>query len=143
MTVEQFFARWAAPQRFYMQLFGIFAGLAVFLAAVGIYGVMSFSVSRRTHEIGVRMALGAGRGDVLRLVIVRGLKITVIGVAIGIAASVALTRLIAQFLYGVKPTDPLTFVAVALLLTVVALAASYIPARRATKIDPMVALRHE
>jgi putative ABC transport system permease protein len=96
MTMEQRLAEWLTPQRFYMRLFGIFAGLALLLAVVGIYGVMSYSVSRRTHEIGVRLALGAERVDILKLVVRQGLKLTLIGVAIGIAASLALTRLIAQ-----------------------------------------------
>jgi ABC-type antimicrobial peptide transport system permease subunit len=143
MTMEQQMAEFVAPQRFWMRLFGIFGGLAVFLAVVGIYGVMSYSVTRRTHEIGVRMAMGAERRDVLKLILGHGLKLALIGVAIGIAGSFALTRLIAGFLYDVKPTDPLTFTAVGLVLTAVALAASYLPARRATKIEPMSALRHE
>jgi ABC-type antimicrobial peptide transport system permease subunit len=126
-----------------MQLFGIFAALAVILAVVGIYGVMSYSVSRRTHEIGLRLALGAERGDVLKLVLRQGLKLSLIGVAIGIAGALAMTRLVSGFLYGVKASDPLTFVAVSLLLILVALAASYIPARRATTVDPMAALRYE
>jgi len=143
MSMEQAFSEYVAPQRFWMRLFGIFAALAVFLAVVGIYGVMSYSVSRRTHEIGVRMANGAQSRDVLKLVVGHGLRLTLIGVAIGVAGSFALTRLIARFLYEVKPTDPLTFAAVSIVLTAVALAASYIPARRASKLDPMAALRHE
>jgi putative ABC transport system permease protein len=142
-SVEQDLSDSLATQRFWMRLFGIFAGLAVILAAVGIYGVMSYVVSRRTHEIGVRMAMGAKRGDVLKLVVGQGLKLTLIGVAIGIAGGLAMTRLVRSFLYEVKPTDPLTFAAVSLVLAAVALAACYIPARRATKVDPMVALRHE
>jgi putative ABC transport system permease protein len=142
-SMEQRLSDVLAPQRFWMRLFGIFAGLAVILAAIGIYGVMSYSVSQRTHEFGIRMALGAHRRDVLRLVMKRGLVLALIGVAIGIGGALALTRLISGFLYGVTATDPLTFAAVALLLTAVALAASYIPARRATKVDPLVALRHE
>jgi predicted permease len=143
MTMDQMVSEFVAPQRFWMRLFGIFAGLAVFLAVVGIYGVMSYSVSRRTHEIGVRMAMGAQRRDVLKLILGHGLKLALIGVVIGVAGSFALTRLIEGFLYDVKPTDPVTFIAVSLVLTAVALAASYIPARRATQIDPMAALRHE
>ena len=143
MSMEQVLSEWLAPQRFAMRLFGIFAGLAVILAVVGIYGVMSYSVSMRTHEIGVRLALGAERRDVLKLVLGQGLKLAVIGVAIGIAGAFALTRLVAGFLYGVTATDPATFAGVSLLLIVVALAASYVPAWRATRVDPIVALRHE
>ncbi|HSB17665.1 MAG TPA: ABC transporter permease [Bryobacteraceae bacterium] len=142
-SMEQTLSEWLAPQRFAMQLFGIFAALAVILAVVGIYGVMSYSVSRRTHEIGLRLALGAERDDVLKLVLRRGLKLSLIGVAIGIAGALAMTRLVSGFLYGVKASDPLTFAAVSLLLILVALAASYIPARRATTVDPMAALRYE
>jgi putative ABC transport system permease protein len=129
--------------RFYMQLLGIFAGVAVLLAAVGIYGVMSYSVNARTHEIGIRMALGAQPFDVLGMVSKLGLKLTIIGVALGAGLALGLTRLISTFLYGVKPSDPLTYAAVALALTAVAFFACYIPARRATKVDPMVALRYE
>jgi putative ABC transport system permease protein len=129
--------------RFEMRLFGIFGGLALVLAAVGIYGVMSYLVTQRTHEIGLRVALGARRSDVLGMVLGRGIKTTLIGLAAGIAASLALTRLIARFLYGVKNTDPLTYAIVALILIAVALLACYVPAHRAAKVDPMVALRHE
>lgn len=128
---------------FYMQLLGIFAGVAVLLAAVGIYGVMSYSVNERTHEIGIRMALGAHRADVLGLVAKLGLKLTGIGVAIGVGLALGLTRLISSFLFGVKPSDPITYAAVALGLAGIALLACYIPARRAAKVDPMVALRYE
>jgi len=142
-SMEQGLADSASFPRFQMTLFGIFGGLALVLAAVGIYGVMSYVVAQRTHEIGLRVALGARRVDVLRMVIGRGVKMTVIGLAAGIAASLALTRLIARFLFGVKNTDPVTYSIVALVLAAVALIACYVPARRATRVDPMVALRHE
>jgi len=132
-----------ASQRFSMILMAIFAGLALIMASVGIYGVVSYVTSQRTHEMGIRMALGAERSDVLKMVVGQGLKLALMGVAIGIAGSLALTRFLASLLYGVKPTDPLTFTAVSLVLIAVALLACYIPARRASKIDPMVALRYE
>ena len=143
MPLERMISSFVAPQRFWMRLFTIFGGLALVLAVVGIYGVMSYSVSRRTHEIGIRMANGAQQRDILKLVLSHGLKLALIGVMIGIVGSLALTRLIKGYLYEVKPTDPLTFLIVGLVLIAVALAASYIPARRATKVDPMVALRYE
>jgi putative ABC transport system permease protein len=129
--------------RFYMQLLGIFAGIAVSLAALGIYGVMSYTVSERTHEIGIRVALGAHPADVLGLIGRLWLKLTCTGVAIGVGLAVGAARLISTFLFGVKPTDPLTYAAVALALAGVALLACYIPARRAIKVDPIVALRYE
>jgi len=143
MTMDAVMAASLGDSRFFMQLFGIFAGVAVLLAAVGIYGVMSYSVSERTHEIGIRMALGAHRGDVLGLIAKLWLKLTLIGVAIGIALATGVTRLISSFLFGVKPTDPLTYAAVAVGLAAIALLACYIPARRAMKVDPLVALRYE
>jgi putative ABC transport system permease protein len=143
MTMEDVLTESVGVSRFYMQLLGIFAGVAVLLAAVGIYGVMSYSVSERTHEIGIRMALGAHRSDVLGLIGKLWLKLTFIGVAIGIALALGVARLISSFLFGVKPTDPLTYAVVAVGLAAVALLACYIPARRAIKVDPLVALRYE
>ncbi|MHB8542292.1 MAG: ABC transporter permease [Candidatus Acidiferrales bacterium] len=132
-----------AARRFSMILLGIFAAIALLLSCVGIYGVISYLVGQRTHEIGVRMALGAQRSDVLRLILGQGAKMALIGVAIGIAAGLALTRLMSKMLFGVSAHDPLTFGGVAILLIVVALAACYIPARRAMRTDPMIALRYE
>jgi putative ABC transport system permease protein len=143
MTMEDVVAESVGDQRFYMRLLGIFAGMALLLAAIGIYGVMSYFVSERTREIGIRVALGAGRSDVLGLVGTLGLKLAVLGVFIGLGLAYGLTRFIASFLYGVKAADPLTYAAVALSLIGVAMLATYIPARRAMKVDPMVALRYE
>jgi ABC-type antimicrobial peptide transport system permease subunit len=124
-------------------MLGIFAGLALLLASIGIYGVMAFAVSQRTQEIGIRMALGARALDVLKLVIKHGLKLAVLGIAIGLVGSWALTRFMRELLFGVEPTDLLTFSVVSLCLLGAALAACYIPARRATKVDPLEALRYE
>jgi len=142
-TMNEVIALSLSDQRFTMILLGTFATLALLLASVGIYGVISYVVGQRTHEIGVRMALGADARDILKLVLQNGGKLALTGVAAGLIASVGLTKLMAGMLYGVKPTDPLTFLGVAFLLSMVALVACYIPGRRATQVDPIVALRYE
>jgi predicted permease len=142
-TMQEFVSDKDGQRRFCALVLGILAGVAFVLATVGVYGVMSYSVSQRTHEIGVRRALGAEPGDILRPVLTRGAVLSLSGVALGLAGSLSLTSLLANFLYGVSPTDLLTLAGVALLLMAVALLACYIPARRATKVDPMVALRYE
>ena len=141
--MEQVLALSLAKKRFLMTMMTVFAGLALVLAAIGLYGVISYSVSQRTHEIGVRVALGAERRDVLKLVVGQGIRLVLIGTGVGLFGAFALTRFLSSTLYGVKANDPATFVAVSLLLAAVAILASYIPARRATKVDPMVALRYE
>jgi len=142
-TMDDIIAISLAQRRFSMVLLAMFAGLALLLSSVGIYGVVSYIVGQRTREIGVRVALGAQHVDILRLVLAEGAKMTAVGVLIGLVASAGLTRLIARLLFGVRPTDPITLVAVALLLTAVSVLACYIPARRATRVDPMIALRYE
>lgn len=141
--LEEIVGNSIATQRLAMILLSIFSGLALVLSAIGIYGVISYLTGQRTHEIGIRVALGATSGDVLRMVLGEGMKLTLIGVAVGIAAALGLTRLIAKLVYGVGAFDPLTFTAVAILLTGVALLSCYIPARRAMRVDPMIALRYE
>jgi predicted permease len=142
-TMEQVSLNLTARQNFNLLLLGVFAAIALPLAAVGIYGVMSYTVEQRTHEVGIRTALGASRSDVLKLIVGQGFKLALIGVGMGIVGALMLTRFLSSLLYGVRPSDPATFLAVSLLLAGVALLASYIPARRATKVDPMVALRYE
>jgi putative ABC transport system permease protein len=142
-AMDELIAVSLAQQRFNMLLLGLFAALALILAAVGIYGAMAYAANQRTHEIGIRTALGAQRRDVLRLVMRDGAKIALFGIASGIAGALALTHLLASLLFEVKPTDPATFAGVAILLAFVVLAACYIPARRAMRVDPMVALRYE
>jgi putative ABC transport system permease protein len=141
ITLERYLGRAAAQPKFNALLLGLFAGLALLLTAIGLYGVMAYAVVQRVREIGVRIALGAQTGDVLKMVLRQGLKLTALGLAIGLAAAYALTRYMRSLLFGVKAADPLTFAAIALLLIVVALVACWIPARRATKVDPIVALR--
>jgi putative ABC transport system permease protein len=141
--MEQVRSHSLALRSFMMTLLSFFAALAMLLACVGIYGVISYAVSQRTREIGVRMALGAKREDVLRLVLAEAMKLILVGVVLGVAAAVALTKAMAGFLYGVSATNPFIFLSVILLLVIVSLAACYVPARRAMRVDPMVALRYE
>jgi putative ABC transport system permease protein len=142
-TMEDILADSIARQRFSMLLLAIFAGVALVLAGVGIYGVMSYSVAQRTREIGIRMALGAQTGAVLKLAVGYGMKLVLIGIIVGLIAAFALTRVMATLLFGVTATDPTTFTLISLLLVAVAVLASYIPARRATKVNPIIALRYE
>jgi ABC-type antimicrobial peptide transport system permease subunit len=142
-TMEQASLDSTARQNFNLLLLGLFAAMALLLAAMGIYGVMSYSVEQRTHEIGIRTALGASRRDTLNLVLFQALRMTMAGLAAGVAAAFGLTRLLHAQLFGVQPSDPLTFTAVPLILLVVALAAACVPALRASRVDPLVALRHE
>jgi putative ABC transport system permease protein len=142
-TMEQYLNDSIANQRFSTTLLGLFAALALSLAVVGIYGVMSYLVTQRTQEIGIRLALGASPRDVLRMVVRQGMTLTISGLAIGLALSLAATRMLANLLHGVSTTDPATFAGVSLVLLCAALLACYLPARKATKVDPLVALRHD
>ena len=143
VTMEQLIARSVAADRFSIWLLGLLSALALLLAATGIYSVMAYAVEQRTHEIGVRLALGARLNDVLKLVVWQGLRIALVGVAIGLGGALVLTQWLKNMLYEVSATDPMTFAVVSLLLLGVAVLACWVPARRATQVDPLVALRHE
>ena len=142
-TMDEMVGYSTARQRFYAVLLGIFAGVAGLLAAIGVYGVLAYAVVQRTQEIGVRMALGAERRQVMALILRRGLVVALTGITVGLAGAFAGARYMQSMLFGIEPRDPGTFVAVAIAFAVVATIASYLPARRATKVDPMVALRVE
>jgi len=142
-TMEENMATTVAQPRFRAWLIGILAMLALVLAAVGVYGVMSYTVTQRTSEIGIRVTLGAQPKDVFRIVVGEGLRLAFFGVGVGLVAALVLTRLLQSFLFGISAYDPFTFIGVSVLLTLVAAAASYFPARRATRVDPMIALRYE
>ncbi len=142
-SMDQIIARSVADRRFSLELLGVFAAVALLLAAIGIYGVMSYSFSQRAHEVGIRIALGAQRLDILRMALGEGMRIVVIGLASGLVGSAIMTRFFRSMLFGVEPADPMTFVSVSAILAGVALFACYIPAKRATRVDPLVALREE
>jgi putative ABC transport system permease protein len=142
-TLDDILARESSTRRLNTLLFSVFASLALVLAATGVYGVLSYSVSQRTHEVGIRMALGAGRRNVLRLFMGQGMRLVLLGLVIGMGGAFALTRLLSSLLFGVSTTDKTTFAFVAIGLAIVGLLACYLPARRATKVDPLIALRYE
>jgi putative ABC transport system permease protein len=142
-SMEEVVGASVAQPKFTMQFVGVFAGFALLLAAIGIYGVMAYAVSARKQEMGIRVALGARPADILRLVVGQGMRMTLIGVAFGVVASLAFTRLLASMLFGVQATDPLVFSAAALVLGGAAFVACYLPARRATRVDPIIVLRYE
>jgi len=142
-TMSYYYSKSMGRTSFTLVMLALAGSMALLIGVVGLYGVIAYSVSQRTHEIGIRMALGAQKHDVLKLVVNGGMGLTLVGVGLGVAGALVLTRFLSSLLYGVKPTDPLTFVVVSLLLAAVALLACYIPARRATKADPIVALRYE
>jgi putative ABC transport system permease protein len=141
--MEELLAETTAPRRFNLLLFGCAAAVALLLAGVGVYGVMAYLVAQRTHELGIRLALGAQQSDILRLAIGQGMQLALAGLALGLVAALALTRWLKNLLFDISATDPLTFVAIALLLAGITLLACYLPARRATRVNPLIALRRE
>jgi putative ABC transport system permease protein len=136
-------AKYLEQRRFALELLGVFAGVAMLLASIGIYGVMAYTFSQRTNEIGIRIAMGAQRADILKIAVGDGAMIVIFGLAAGLVGSLALTRFLQTMLFDVKTTDPITFAGISALLAAVALTACFVPARRATRVDPLVALRHE
>ncbi len=142
-TMDEVIGKYLANRRFALELLGVFAGIALLLASIGIYGVMAYTFSQRTNEIGIRIAMGAQRSDILRIAVGEGALVVAIGVVSGLVGSALLTRFLQSMLFDVKPTDPLTYAAIGALLTVVTLLACVVPAHRATRVDPLVALRHE